>query len=151
MRDDALEHELRERSYAFVRDDEKKHQDRPDQKGEMQSIGRRRDQERKNLHESIRRRDAAEDQHDFPDGSFRPLPEILQALHYRGTRSGCHGVSLSQHYFKFFALLLNFCTSPFLGGLKIVFSLLQFRTRYFCLLLHRFYLLLPPATLFLFF
>ena len=41
-----LEHELRQRSDALVRDDEKEHQNRPDQNGEVQSIGRRRDQER---------------------------------------------------------------------------------------------------------
>ncbi len=39
----ALEHELRQRSDALVGDDEKEHQYRPDQNGEVQSICRSRD------------------------------------------------------------------------------------------------------------
>src|SRR5437899_9685356 len=59
----------------------------------MQRIRRGRDQERKDLHKSIRCCDSAEDQHNFPDGPFRPLPEILQTLNYGGTWCGCHGVT----------------------------------------------------------
>src|SRR5712692_3607700 len=147
---DALEDELSQRQDAFVRDDEDQQKNRPDQNREVQRVRRRRDQERKNLHESIRYRDAAEDQHDFPGGPFRPLPEILQALHYRGTRIGCHGVSLSQNRFKFLALLLNLGAPPFQRCREIVLGLLQLGPRYFRLRLHRLHLLLQFGNLFLF-
>src|SRR6266566_1407547 len=92
----------------------------------MQRIRRGRDQERKDLHKSIRCCDSAEDQHNFPDGPFRPLPEILQTLNYGGTWCGCHGVSLTQNRFKFLTLLLNLRAPPVQRSRKIVLASCNF-------------------------
>src|SRR2546429_452682 len=73
--------------------------------------------------------DSAEDQHNFPDGPFRPLPEILQTLNYGGTWCGCHGVSLTQNRFKFLTLFLNLRAPPVQRSRKIVLGFLQFCAR----------------------